>query len=52
MLGSWARGKPVAKGKGAHFNTLLSLTPEVVDWVSLGIDGCTKVKVYKAKGEA
>ncbi len=46
-FGHWARGKPVAKGKGIHFNSLLALTQERVDMVSAAVDTCVKVRVYK-----
>jgi len=48
VFGAWARGKPIAQGKGAHFNTLLPLTANDVDWVSSAADGCVRVKVYRA----
>ncbi|MBI2304101.1 MAG: molybdopterin-dependent oxidoreductase [Chloroflexi bacterium] len=47
VLGSWARGKPIARGKGPHFNSLLSLDKERVDWVSAAVDACVRVKVYR-----
>ncbi|MBI2304100.1 MAG: molybdopterin-dependent oxidoreductase [Chloroflexi bacterium] len=49
-FGAWAKGKPVARGKGAHFNTLLPLRPEQIDWISSAIDECVKVKIYKSQG--
>jgi molybdopterin-containing oxidoreductase family molybdopterin binding subunit len=45
VFGSWAKGKPVAKGKGVHFNTLLPLSRERIDPVSSGVDSCIRVKV-------
>lgn len=47
-FGHWAKGKPIGRGKGVHFNSLLALTPERVDMVSAAVDTCVKVKVYKA----
>ncbi len=44
-FGSLCKGKPVAYGKGANFNRLV---PFRTDTVSTGVDGCVKVKVYKA----
>jgi molybdopterin-containing oxidoreductase family molybdopterin binding subunit len=48
VFGSWAEGKPVAKGKGVHFNTLLPLNMERVDPISSGVDSCIRVKVSRA----
>jgi anaerobic selenocysteine-containing dehydrogenase len=45
VFGSWAEGKPVAKGKGVHFNTLLPLSMDRVDPISSGVDSCIRVKV-------
>ncbi|MFC1814619.1 molybdopterin dinucleotide binding domain-containing protein, partial [Thermodesulfobacteriota bacterium] len=44
-FGTYAKGKPVAYGKGANLNKLL---PFDIDPVSTGIDACVGVKVYKA----
>jgi molybdopterin-containing oxidoreductase family molybdopterin binding subunit len=43
-FGSYAKGKPVAFGKGANFNKLV---PYDRDPVSTGVDACVLVKVYK-----
>ena len=43
-FGSYAKGKPIAFGKGANFNKLV---PYDRDPVSTGVDACVKVKVYK-----
>jgi molybdopterin-containing oxidoreductase family molybdopterin binding subunit len=48
VFGSWARGKPVAKGKGVHFNTLLPISVERIDPISSGVDSCIRVKVSRA----
>ncbi len=48
VFGSWAKGKPVAKGKGVHFNTLLPISLERIDPVSTGVDSCIRVKVSRA----
>ena len=45
VFGSWAKGKPVAKGKGVHFNSLLPISRERIDPVSSGVDSCIRVKV-------
>ena len=44
-FGSTAKGKPLARGKGANFNKLLPLD---MDPISTGVDSCVMVKVYKA----
>ncbi|MBI4528209.1 MAG: molybdopterin-dependent oxidoreductase [Deltaproteobacteria bacterium] len=45
MFGSWSDGKPVAKGKGVHFNSLLPISLDRIDPVSTGVDSCIRVKV-------
>ncbi len=47
--GAWAKGKPVARGRGIHFGTLLPLVPERFDYSSGQVDGCIRVKVYRAE---
>ena len=46
-FGHWAKGLPVAKGKGVHFNTLIPINLECIDKVSAAVDCCVKVKVSK-----
>ncbi|MBI4321082.1 MAG: molybdopterin-dependent oxidoreductase, partial [Chloroflexi bacterium] len=46
-FGHWAAGKPIAKGKGVHFNSLLPLGLEQIDYTSAAVDCCLKVRVYK-----
>lgn len=48
VFGSWAKGKPVARGKGVHFNTLLPINMDRIDPVSTGVDSCIRVKVSRA----
>jgi molybdopterin-containing oxidoreductase family molybdopterin binding subunit len=48
VFGSWAKGKPIAKGKGVHFNNLLPISIDRVDPVSSGVDSCIRVKVSRA----
>ncbi|MBI4490687.1 MAG: molybdopterin-dependent oxidoreductase [Deltaproteobacteria bacterium] len=48
VFGSWAKGKPIAKGKGVHFNNLLPISVDRVDPVSSGVDSCIRVKVSRA----
>lgn len=46
--GHWARGMPIAKGKGVFFNQLIPFDLKHTDMVSLSIDCDARVKVYKA----
>jgi molybdopterin-containing oxidoreductase family molybdopterin binding subunit len=48
VFGSWAEGKPVAKGKGVHFNSLLPLNMDRIDPISSGVDSCIRVKISRA----
>lgn len=48
VFGSWAEGKPVAKGKGVHFNSLLPISLDRVDPISTGVDSCIRVKISRA----
>ena len=48
--GHWARGTPVAKGKGQFFDDLIITDEEHTDSLTQGSDACVKVKIYKATG--
>jgi anaerobic selenocysteine-containing dehydrogenase len=48
LFGRWAQKKTIAKGKGAHMNSLIRFDWDMVDTLSGQIDYCAKVKVYKA----
>ena len=48
-FGSWAKGKPIARGKGVHHNSLLPVSDDRIDVLSGAIDDCVEVKVYKAE---
>lgn len=51
--GHWARGTPIAKGKGQFFDDLIMVGIEYTDPLTQGTDACVKVKIYKMKeGEA
>jgi len=45
--GHWARGMPVARGRGVFFNALLGADSEQTGPASLTIDGDARVRVYK-----
>jgi molybdopterin-containing oxidoreductase family molybdopterin binding subunit len=45
--GHWAKGQPVAKGKGTNFNFLMDARLEECDPVSLNLEVCLKVKVKR-----
>jgi anaerobic selenocysteine-containing dehydrogenase len=49
-LGSWARGKPVARGKGVNMNTLLRMTSKHLCPITLAPETCWRVKIYKMDG--
>ena len=48
--GHWAKGQPIARGKGTHFNSLMEARLVECDPVSLNMELCIKVKVRKARG--
>lgn len=48
VFGAWARNKPIAKGKGSHFNRLLAFDPKHIDPISASADACARVKIYPA----
>jgi len=45
--GHWAKGQPIAKGKGTNFDVLLELDLNHCDPISLNLETCARVKVYK-----
>jgi len=45
--GHWAKGQPIARGKGTNFDTLLEFDRKHVDPVSGNIETCVRVKVRK-----
>ncbi|MBI4295787.1 MAG: molybdopterin-dependent oxidoreductase [Chloroflexi bacterium] len=47
--GHWAKGLPIAEGKGTNFDQLLELDLRHVDPVTLGIETCVRVKVSKVR---
>jgi molybdopterin-containing oxidoreductase family molybdopterin binding subunit len=50
VFGSWARRKPVARGKGVHFNALVPISLDRLDPISTGVDACVRVSVYPVGG--
>jgi len=51
--GHWARGLPIAKGKGTNFDNLLEIDLAHSDPISLNIETAAKVRVIKkSKGES
>ncbi len=46
----WAKGQPVAKGKGANFDDLLELDLKHSDPISLNIETAVRIKVKKLEG--
>ena len=47
VSGHWAKGKPISRGKGVHFNSLISLQLSDCDPISFNIEPTVKVKVRK-----
>jgi molybdopterin-containing oxidoreductase family molybdopterin binding subunit len=45
--GHWAKGMPIARGKGTNFDTLMANDLEHVDPISLNIETAARVKVRK-----
>jgi len=45
--GHWARGLPIAKGKGTNFDILLEQNTAHFDPISLNLETCTMVKIEK-----
>lgn len=48
-FGSWAKGKPIARGKGIHHNSLVPDSDDRVDRLSGAVEDCVEVNVYKAE---
>ncbi|MBI4258783.1 MAG: hypothetical protein HY619_07495, partial [Thaumarchaeota archaeon] len=48
VFGRWMTGNPEARGKGVHFNSMISYAFEDMDKVSAALDACIKVKISKA----
>jgi anaerobic selenocysteine-containing dehydrogenase len=49
--GHWAKGQPIARGKGTNFNLLMEARFEKSDPITFNLETCVKVKVRKIKGE-
>jgi len=47
--GHWAKGQPIARGKGVNMNSLIELCWEEYDPITFSIEPCVKVKVTKIK---
>ncbi len=45
--GHWAKGQPVAKGKGTNFDILLELDQEHLDPICTTIETCARIKVRR-----
>jgi anaerobic selenocysteine-containing dehydrogenase len=45
--GHWAKGMPVARGKGTNFNVLMELDRKHIDPVSFNIETCFRVRINK-----
>ena len=49
--GHWAKGQPIARGKGTNFNFLMEAKIEECDPVSLNLELCLRVKVNRVERE-
>ncbi len=47
--GHWAKGMPVARGKGTNYDTLMANDLQHVDPVSLNIETAARVRVRKVE---
>jgi anaerobic selenocysteine-containing dehydrogenase len=45
--GHWAKGQPIARGKGVNMNSLIEIHWEELDPVTFSLEPCVKVKVTK-----
>ncbi len=50
--GHWARGIPIAQGKGQFFDDLTIIDEAHTDPLTQGQDACVKVKIYKCEEAA
>jgi anaerobic selenocysteine-containing dehydrogenase len=48
VFGRLVRGEKVGRKVGSHWNTLIGQSLDRLDKLSSSLDGCIKVKVYKA----
>ncbi len=48
-LGGWAEGRPIARGKGVNFNTLLPADQRHVDPICGAFEICVKVKASRVR---
>jgi len=49
--GHWAKGMPIARGKGTNFDILLELDLQHCDPISLNLETAVRIRVSKVKGE-
>jgi len=47
--GHWAKGQPIARGKGTNFNFLMEARIEECDPISLNLELCLRVRVNKVE---
>ncbi|MBN1367631.1 MAG: molybdopterin-dependent oxidoreductase [Dehalococcoidales bacterium] len=47
--GHWAKGQPIAKGKGVNMNSLIEIHLAECDPITMSIEPCVKVKVSRLK---
>ncbi len=49
VFGAWSSAKPIARGKGAHFNSLIPFDLDHTDMISASADSCERVRVRPVK---
>ena len=47
VSGHWAKGMPIAKGKGVNFNSLIDFTIKGMDPLTATVDICVKCRLRK-----
>jgi anaerobic selenocysteine-containing dehydrogenase len=47
IFGQWAKGKPIARGKGVNSNSLVPFDIKNMGMLTGQLDNCARVKVYK-----
>ncbi|MFH1636408.1 MAG: molybdopterin dinucleotide binding domain-containing protein, partial [Chloroflexota bacterium] len=47
VQGHWAKGEGIGRGKGSNFNSLVPFDYKYIEFLSLALDSCIKVKIEK-----
>ena len=46
-FGAQSEGRPIARGTGVHFNTLVPTTMDRIDPITGGLDSCVRASITK-----